>query len=60
MPDAPRPYRTPGYPVIPLIFILVAVALLVNTLATARLEALLGLALIALGLPVYEYFRLRR
>jgi basic amino acid/polyamine antiporter, APA family len=60
MPDAPRPYRTPGYPVIPLIFILVAIALLVNTLVTARLEALLGLALIALGLPVYAFFRLRR
>lgn len=59
MPDAPRPYRTPGYPVIPLIFILVAVALLVNTLVTARLEALLGLVLIALGLPVYALFHRR-
>ncbi|MBX7207452.1 MAG: amino acid permease [Verrucomicrobiaceae bacterium] len=59
MSAAPRPYRTPGYPFIPVVFILVAVALLVNTLITARLEALLGLALIALGLPVYVFFRLR-
>lgn len=59
MPDAPRSYRTPGYPFIPLVFILVAVALLVNTLITARLEGLLGLLLIALGLPIYWLFKRR-
>jgi APA family basic amino acid/polyamine antiporter len=57
MPDAPRPYRTLGYPLLPAIFILVALALLWNTLNAARLESLVGLMLIALGLPVYYFLR---
>jgi APA family basic amino acid/polyamine antiporter len=53
MPDAPRPYRTLGYPILPLIFILVAIALLLNTIMTARLESIVGLGLTAAGLPIY-------
>ncbi len=56
MPDAERPYRTPGYPVIPIIFLIVTAALLVNTLWTAPVQAFTGLGLIALGLPVYWYW----
>jgi APA family basic amino acid/polyamine antiporter len=57
MRDVPRPYKTPGFPLVPLVFILVAVGLLVNTVVRSTLEALAGLALIALGLPVYAFFR---
>lgn len=57
MPDAERPYRTLGYPVIPVIFVLVAIWLLVNTLQTNPVEAGAGLLLIALGLPLYFYYR---
>jgi len=57
MPDASRPYKTLGYPVTPIIFILVRIWLLINTLQTSPLEAAVGLFLIALGLPVYFYFR---
>ena len=57
MPDAPRPYRTVGYPVMPLVFILVAVWLVVNTLQTNPVESAIGLLLIALGLPLYFYYR---
>lgn len=57
MPDATRPYKTLLYPVTPIIFILVGLWLLVNTLQTNPLEAGIGLFLIALGLPVYFYFR---
>jgi len=53
MPDAPRPYRTLGYPAVPVVFILVAAWLVVNTLLTSPQVSLLGLALIAAGLPVY-------
>ena len=59
MPDAPRPYRTIGYPVLPLLFILVAVWLVINTLLTNPGSAIAGLILIALGLPLYYYFRRR-
>jgi APA family basic amino acid/polyamine antiporter len=57
MPDSERPYRTLFYPVTPAIFILVGLWLLVNTLQTSPLEAGMGLLLIALGVPVYFYFR---
>jgi len=53
MPDHPRPYKTFGYPLLPLAFIAVAIGLLFNTLLTARLESLFGLVLIASGLPLY-------
>ena len=59
-PDLPRPYKTLGYPVVPLIFVLVAFWLVVNTLINRPVESVAGLVLIALGLPVYWYFRLKR
>ncbi|MEP7271251.1 MAG: hypothetical protein ABI882_07080 [Acidobacteriota bacterium] len=60
MPHAPRPYRTPGYPFVPLVFILVAAWLVVNTIITSPVESATGLLLIALGLPLYFYFQRRR
>jgi APA family basic amino acid/polyamine antiporter len=57
LPAAPRRYRTPGYPVVPTLFVLVALWLVVNTLTAYPVESVAGLALIALGLPFYFYFR---
>lgn len=54
-PDAERPYRAWGYPVVPVIFLLVAGWLLINTMYTAPLSSFIGLGLIILGLPVYYY-----
>jgi APA family basic amino acid/polyamine antiporter len=59
-PDAVRPYKTLGYPVVPLLFVMVAVWLLVNTLSTKPVESVVGLGLIALGLPVYYWQRRNR
>lgn len=56
-PHVPRPYRTWGYPVVPLVFVLVATALLVNTLVEKPLESLLGLLLVAMGIPAYLWWR---
>lgn len=56
MPDAERPYRTLGYPVIPLVFVLVALWLVVNTLFSRPVESIAGLGLVALGLPLYAWF----
>src|SRR5216683_2062635 len=50
MPDAPRPYRALGYPAVPLIFLFVTAALLINTFVAAPREALRGVALLAAGL----------
>jgi APA family basic amino acid/polyamine antiporter len=57
LPDAPRPYRTLGYPVVPLLSLLVTAWLVVNTLQTNPVESAAGLGLIALGLPLYFYFK---
>lgn len=58
-PDAPRGYRVPLYPFLPLAFATVAVALLVNTLITAPRESLTGLAFIVSGVPVFLWMRRR-
>ena len=56
-PDVPRPYRTWGYPVTPVIFILAALYISVNTLVTQPVNALAGILIIALGLPAYFYWQ---
>jgi basic amino acid/polyamine antiporter, APA family len=56
MPDAPRPYRAVGYPLVPLVFLLVTAALLVNTFIAAPRQALQGVGLLLLGLPFYWYW----
>jgi basic amino acid/polyamine antiporter, APA family len=56
MPDAERPYKTWGYPVVPVLFLLVTGWLLLNTLWTTPGRSATGLLLIALGLPVYWYW----
>jgi APA family basic amino acid/polyamine antiporter len=56
-PDLPRPYRTLGYPVVPILFVCVAAVLLVSTLFTSPRESLIGLGIIAVGLPFYRHWR---
>jgi APA family basic amino acid/polyamine antiporter len=56
-PDAPRPYRTWGYPWVPIAFIAVSAAFVANTLMERPLESLLGLGLVAAGLPAYAWWR---
>jgi APA family basic amino acid/polyamine antiporter len=58
-PDAPRPYRVWGYPVIPVLFILSSLLLVQNTLFEKPRESFLGLILVALGVPAYLYWRRR-
>ncbi len=57
IPDAPRPYRVWGYPVVPAIFILFCVTLVSITIVSKPREALLGLGLIASGIPFYYYWK---
>ena len=57
-PDAPRPYRARGYPVMPCLYIMLASAFCIILLvspATAR-DSGLGLVLVAVGVPVYFFF----
>jgi len=52
-------YRTPGYPVTPLLFLLLVVVLLALLAGKAPVEAALGVGIVALGAPVY-YFVFRK
>ena len=58
-PDAERPYKAVGYPVLPALYIVlaltVAVVLLISE--TTRVQALSGLVLVGLGIPVYFLWR---
>ncbi len=56
-PDAPRAYRVWGYPVVPALFIFASILLIGNTLMEKPIESLLGLGLVALGLPAYYWWR---
>jgi basic amino acid/polyamine antiporter, APA family len=52
-PDAPRPYRALGYPVLPAVFVVAYVAILIAMLVASLFESLAGLSLIGLGALVY-------
>lgn len=56
-PDAPRSYKAFGYPVVPVIFIVLAILLLVNTVIESPKESLIGLGFILAGIPVYYVFK---
>jgi len=58
-PDMPRPYRTIGYPVVPIVFVLGIASLVISTLIKSPRESLIGLGLISLGLPFYFYWKSR-
>jgi APA family basic amino acid/polyamine antiporter len=56
-PDAPRPYRAPLYPVLPLAFAIAGFGIVINTFVTGLRNALIGSAIIALGVPVFFAWR---
>ncbi|MGH6803829.1 MAG: hypothetical protein ACREC3_10745, partial [Methyloceanibacter sp.] len=59
LPNAERPYKTLGYPLMPIVFVLVSTWLVINTFMTRRVESAVGLGLTAIGLPLYFYYRNR-
>jgi APA family basic amino acid/polyamine antiporter len=56
-PNIPRPYKTFGYPITPIFFILSALLISMNTLIKEFWNAMAGLAIILLGLPAYFYWK---
>ena len=73
-PDAPRPFKVPWYPIVPLVFIGFGLVYLVLTLCNdvsayrkavaagqpALLNSALGLALVFIGTPIYFYYRWKK
>ena len=59
MPDAPRPYRCTGYPWLPGLYVLIGVAWTVNAILEKTTEALWGIAIVAIGIPFYVFWKWR-
>jgi len=58
-PDAERPYKTPGYPFVPIIFILGALFLIINTIVVSTQESREAVYLLIIGAVLYPFFRSR-
>jgi len=56
-PEMIRPYKVIGYPVVPVLFVIVAAILVYATLQRSPRESAIGLILIAAGLPFYFYWK---
>lgn len=56
MPDAPRPFKVPLYPIVPAVFTLFSAALVVRTIWDQPALAAKGLLLILVGVPLYFYW----
>jgi len=52
-PAAARPYRTVGYPLVPLIFLIASVGMLANAVVEQPVSTLIGFGVILAGVPVY-------
>jgi len=58
-PNLARPFRTPGYPVTPILFVLSAAAIVINTIVTQPRNVIFALGLMVLGVPAYYMWRSR-
>lgn len=58
-PDLHRPYRTLGYPIVPLLFVIGAAVLVLQTAYSRPRESAIGIVLICLGIPFYLHWRKR-
>jgi APA family basic amino acid/polyamine antiporter len=58
-PAAPRPYRTPGYPLVPLVYVLLAALLTFDLVYLAPKTSGVGFLIVLTGLPVYFMWRAR-
>jgi APA family basic amino acid/polyamine antiporter len=56
-PAIERPYRTWGYPLVPLVFLAVSVAVVLNVIISSPLKSAVGSAIILGGLPIYVFYR---
>ncbi|MCC7174713.1 MAG: amino acid permease [Bryobacterales bacterium] len=58
-PEMARPFRTAGYPYVPLLFVIGALGVVATTLIRSPREAIMGLVLIFSGVPFYFYWKRR-
>lgn len=56
-PGAERPFRVPGYPVTPVVFVAAAAAIVLNTIVEQPIQSALGIGVVLLGVPAYLWWR---
>ncbi len=57
MPQAKRPYKTLGYPLTPIIFILIELWFVTTVVSEKPVQSLAGLGFMLLGVPVYYFWK---
>jgi APA family basic amino acid/polyamine antiporter len=59
-PNLSRPYKTWGYPLVPLLFIIALSVIVINTLINKPVESIAGLSVVVIGIPVYYYWKSKK
>ena len=59
MPDAPRPFRTWGYPITPALFVIAAIAIVFSVIRVSPVQSAIGAALMIAGVPAFYFWRSR-
>ena len=59
-PELPRKYKAVGFPVVPLVFIVLATLLLINTLIEDPRDSLVGMGIVMTGIPFYFFWTRRK
>jgi APA family basic amino acid/polyamine antiporter len=59
-PNLSRPYKTWGYPLVPLLFIIALSVIVINTLINKPVESIAGLSVVIIGIPVYYYWKSKK
>ncbi len=58
-PDAARPFRVPLYPLTPILFVLAAAVIVLNTIVSQPRQAVIGIGVVLAGAPAYLLWRRR-
>jgi len=59
-PNAQLPFRVPGYPLTPFLFILSAAAIVVNTIISQPARAVVGIVIVMIGTPAYFVWKRKK
>ncbi len=56
-PGIPRPYKAWGYPVLPILFVLINLGVFLNTIWAQPRKSLIGLIILVAGIPAFLYWQ---
>jgi APA family basic amino acid/polyamine antiporter len=56
-PETSRPYKAWGYPILPILFVLINIGVFLNTIWAQPLQSLIGLIILIAGIPAFLYWQ---